>query len=227
MAILHRAAYLSLSALLMIAPAACGGDDDGDDGDDGTTADAGDDDGGDDGEPDAGDDGGDDGEPDAGDEDAGKVEGDQFLLGLNIDAGVLVAGVRIIATINLVEDSADITLQPVIAPECDKATAGEPVGEPRTETGVAVTDGAFELTLDAATLAAGSVDALCDNDVVGDLTVTGTVLKSGPCGELSGSVAMPVPIESITGSFGSLPIEPGTPAADLPVFPDLPVACAK
>jgi hypothetical protein len=223
----------------MIAPAACGGDDD--DGDDGTTADAGDDDGGDDGEPDAGDDdGGDDGEPDAGD-DAGTPEGDQYLLGLAITAdagklGMLNAAVRLIATINLDGATADITLQPVNAPECFEEMpemSGVPAGEPREEADVAIgKDGSFELVLDQAVLAAGTVGSdnpiSCGAEITSDLTVTGTVQKTGPCGEVAGEIVLPISATIVEGSFGSAVIDPpGTTGPDLPVPPDLPTECAK
>src|SRR5262245_59567196 len=108
MSILHRSAYLTLSALLAIVPAACGGDDD-DDGNNNT--------------PDAANNGGDIdaapvGDIDAapvGDIDAAPVVGDQFLLGLDVVASALgmdLPGVsRLIATVNLTSAStADITL---------------------------------------------------------------------------------------------------------------------
>lgn len=220
MSILHRTAYLTLSTFLAIVPAACGGDDDDDDTP--GTPDAGDGD-----EPDAAVD-----EPDAAvdEPDAAVVEGVQYLLGLDVTAtaGELVLNgvVRIIATVDIGKGTADFSLQPVISPVCDEKTTGQPVGDPRVETGVTINkDGSFTLDLTDATLPAGSVGIMlaCGMDINGDLTVEGQVEAAGPCGEISGMGGPPInPV--ITGTFGSVLIENGTIGEDLP--PEV-LTCAK
>ncbi len=213
MSIFHRSAYLTLSTLLAIAPAACGGDDD-----DGNNPDASN--GGADAAPSA------DSAPaaDAAEADAAPIEGDQFLLGLGVEAvtslGTLTGVQRAVATINVTGATADIALQALYAPECNADMSGLPLGDSITSTGVAIGEGGtFTLELTEITLPAGSFgsdNALsCSADVVATLTIAGTVQSDGaPCGTLDGTSEMPLPGTTITGTFGGVPIETGTVGDD-------------
>ena len=200
----------------MIAPAACGGDDDGDDGDDGTTADAGDDDGGDDGEPDAGDDDG--GEPDAGGDDAGGKPIDPsgtFLLGIDVGEGL--AQTSLIATVEASKDlsTADFSLQPIFAEGCDEqGEPGTPAGAALEAAAVPIEGNAFVLDLAGAMLPEGSVSICTVSLTATTLDVSGTVQAEGEaCGTLEGEAEG---LGAIAGTFGSVRIEPETPPEDLP-----------
>jgi hypothetical protein len=217
---ISRTAYLSLAALLTIAPAACGGDDD--DGDGGGAADSG---GG--GQADAGgaDAGG--GEADAGEADAAAESPYDHQIGLAITATVGTMEIptltRLLATITVEGTSAEFTLQPVTSPDCD-GPPGVLVGEPRTETAEVDEKLAFEIILDQATLPVNSVggagaDATCGLEIVGDLTVTGSLQKNGePCGMVTGTIET-IPGTTAEGTFGSVAIEAGTIGEDLPYPP--------
>jgi hypothetical protein len=217
---ISRTAYLSLAALLAIAPAACGGDDDGDDG--GGAADSG---GG--GQADAGggeaDAGG--GEADAGDEaDAAADSPYDHLIGLAVTAAagplMIETSIRLLATITVEGTTAEFTLQPVTSPDCD-GPPGVLVGEPRTETAEVDAKGAFEITLAQATLPMGSVGGAgsattCGVEIIGDLTVTGSLQANGePCGAVTGTITSPLE-GTAEGTFGSVAIKAGTIGEDLP-----------
>jgi hypothetical protein len=221
MSISKRMAFFSLSTLLAIIPAACGDDDAGDD--DGAQADSGSggqaDAGG--GEPDAAG-----GEADAGEPDAAPIEGDQFLLGINLTVedspfGDLTGVSRVIATIAIDGATADFNLQPVVAPECpDAGDSGEVIGPATVVTDVAIgKDGTFEFDVANATFTQGSVGIpqICTlGDVVANLTVSGQVQATGPCGGVEGTSVAPVANLNVTGTFGAVPIETGTVGDDLP-----------
>lgn len=137
--------------------------------------------------------------------------------------------IRLLATITVEGTSAEFTLQPVTSPDCD-GPPGVLVGEPRTETAEVDAKGAFEVTLDEATLPVGSVGGAgsavtCGLEIVGDLTVTGALQANGePCGAVTGSISMPIPGDA-EGTFASVAIEAGTIGEDLPFPPT--VACEK
>ncbi len=213
---ISRTAYLSLSALLAIVPAACGGDDDGDgggaaDSGGGGQADAGG------GEADAGG-----GEADAGEPDAAPVEGDQYLLGVALPGTPLGDGLlRLIATVDVADDgtSADFSLQPIFSPNCPKqGESGIPTGSPLSEAGVAITKGAFSLTFEAVPITTGTLgiddgDAGCALDITIDtLEVSGDVVKTGFCGDVTAMTAL----GTINGTFATVAIEAGTVGEDLP-----------
>jgi hypothetical protein len=228
MSILHRSAYLSLSALLAIVPAACGGDDD----DGGGQADSG---GG--GQADAGggtpDSGG--GTPDSGGgtPDAAPVEGDQFLLAVALPGTPLGDGLlRLIATVNVADDqtSADFSLQPIFSPNCpDQGEDGLPTGDPLSLAGVPIDAGAFTLTFTDVPIADGTLGINDGNTgctagglaSITSLDVTGTVVKTGFCGDVTAQLS--IPSDPLVGTFGTIPIATGTVGADLPNPPT--VAC--
>jgi hypothetical protein len=229
MSIFHRSAYLSLSALLAIVPAACGGDDDDDNG--GGAADSG---GG--GQADAGgggtpDSGG--GTPDSGGgtPDAAPVVGDQFLLGVLLTDLPLIGGdgtLRLIATANVADDgsSADFSLQPVFSPNCpDQGESGIPAGEALSQSGVAIDAGAFALTFTDVAITDGTFGTSDANGnptptgctigaaaMLNELTVTGNVVKTGFCGQVAATTS----VGDLNGTFGTIAIETGTQGADLP-----------
>ena len=225
MSILHRTAYLTLSALLAIVPAACGGDDDDDTADD-TADDTSDDTSDDDGDaPDAGDETPDAGTPDAGDvtPDAAVLEGDQYLMGIDLSVtgtpfGDLAGVTRIIATVALDGASATFQLQPIVAPECAKgapAGSGEPTGEPELVEDVAIAkDGSFEFSLEPAEFPAytSGIEPACTLAIQANLTVTGSVAGGAPCGTIEGEL---VGIAGdVSATFGAVEIEPGTVGDD-------------
>jgi hypothetical protein len=210
MSILHRSAYLTLSAFLTLVPAACGGDDDDDDDDD-TTDDG--------GNPDASVDEPDAGEPDAAAEpDAAVIEGDQFLLGINLTVLGNSGVIRNIATVAIDGATADISLQALISPVCNKANSGQPAGDPLVSTGIAIgKDGSFTIHFDEALIPDDTVGiTLACN--LGDVTaspldVAGQLLPDGTfCGTITGTAAG----QDLTGTFGTVAIEPNTPPEDLP-----------
>jgi hypothetical protein len=218
MSIFHRTAYLTLSTLLAIVPAACGGDDDDDDDTPGNPdASGGDDD------PDAAPD-----DPDAApiEPDATVIEGDQFLLSIELTALGMTGIVRNIATVAIDGTSADLSLQPLFAPECNEKMSGQPVGDPLIATGIEIDpkNGSFTINLVDAAIPPGSVGIAlaCNLDITADtLDVTGNVLPDGTfCGEIAGQSGE----IAITGTFGTVPVKPDTPPEELP---DPVVACEK
>ncbi|HKE20658.1 MAG TPA: hypothetical protein VKB80_37545 [Kofleriaceae bacterium] len=208
MSIFHRSAYLTLSALLAIVPAACGDDDDDDNG--GGAADS----GGGGGQADAGggtpDAGG--GTPDAGGgtpDAAPPIDGQQYLLGIGITDPAAI-NLRFIATVALGETSADFQLQPIVAPECDAATSGQPIGDAVTVTGVPIN---ADLTFEIMTSGTIPTDAnpLTCGDLAGDFDVMGQLqADQTACGTVSASAG---PITA-TGTFGTVAIETGTVGDD-------------
>ena len=211
---ISRTAYLSLAALLAIAPAACGGDDDGDDG--GGAADS----GGGGGQADAGggeaDAGGGEADAGGGEADAAPVDGAQYLLGIGITVP-LPLEFRFIATVDLGKSSGDFSLQPIVSADCDAEEAGNPVGDAESAIGVPIEkDGSFEINLPGGTIPTTANPLNC-MDLTGDFVVTGAIQKDlTACGE----VAVTAPIMA-SGTFGTVAIEPGTIGDDnlpAPVF---------
>ncbi len=147
------------------------------------------------------------------------------LVGLAVTATAgpqeIQTSIRLLATIAVEGTTAEFTLQPITSPDCDKKTPGTLVGDARTESAEVDAKGAFEVTLTAATLPMGSVggagsDLTCAVDIVGDLTITGSLQASGePCGAITGSITSPL-AGTAEGTFGSVAIEPGTIGDDLP-----------
>jgi hypothetical protein len=233
MSIFHRSAYLSLSALLAIVPAACGGDDD-DGGGQADSGGGGQADAGGGGTPDAGG-----GTPDAGGgtpDAAPPIEGDQFLLGVLLTDLPIVGGdgtLRLIATANVADDgsSADFSLQPVFSPNCpDQGESGIPAGEALSQSGVAIDAGAFTLTFTNVAITDGTFGT-SDADgnptptgctiggvaTITELTVTGSVVETGFCGDVTAATT----VGDLNGTFGTIPIETGTQGGDLPDPPTL------
>jgi len=215
MSIFHRTAYLALSTLLLVVPAACGGDDDDDNGDDNGNPDAS-------VRPDAA------VRPDAGGEDpdaaptpdAAPVEGEQFLLSLEITALGMTGVIRNIATINTENPmAADLSLQPIFSPVCNADMDGENVGSPIVANDVDISSGTFTINFDDVTIPAGAIGvaAICGLNVVADFEVQGTVLNGGEgfCGDVDGMASMPV-MTPVTGTFGTVGVPKGTPRDELP-----------
>lgn len=222
MSISRWTGYLSLSAFLLFAAAACGDDDAGTD-DGGGQADAGN--GGgeaDAGEADAA------GEPDAAEADAAPpIKGPQYLLGLSLlvedsPLGDINGVARVVATVAPEGTTADFSLQAVFAPSCDdQGGNGLPAGNPTVVTDVEIgADGSFEIVLDDAVFPGGTVDVpkICGlGDITADLTVTGSIQATGePCGTVTGLTGPPLADLNVTGTFGGVSIEQGTIGEDLP-----------
>jgi hypothetical protein len=224
MSILHRSAYLTLSALLAIVPAACGDDDD-----DGNNDNADDNTGDDTGTPDAA----------VVDIDAAVVDIDAAVGGADASppgGGVLSGSfllailapgsplgdlrIRAIMTVNHtpneeggLEGTADLTIQSLFAPTCtDQGKSGEPDGDPLPVNDVPVdADGAFSFSVTDAVIPPGAIDnaTACGLSVTASLSATGGVVgdENETCGDVTTDPSAPVDLPPLVGTFGTVRLE--------------------
>ena len=120
-------------------------------------------------------------------------------------------------TIDGTSGTLDLSIQPLVATNCDEATGGTETGDPIEASDLAVDEGgAFSLSEEGIPLGQLANDVTC-SDIVADLELSGLIKSEDQfCGDVSGRVVTTG--SNLEGStFGAIRIEPGTRGdADLP-----------
>jgi hypothetical protein len=139
------------------------------------------------------------------------IEG-EFLLAIQTPIGgplrIIVSGST---TANEAGGTADFTFQPIIDDECVPGQGGQPAGEPLPPIeGLTIeADGTFALTQTAATTP-GDANPITCGDILADISFSGcTTSETTFCGDVTGMVMEPIPLDLAGSTFGAVQIETG------------------
>lgn len=146
-----------------------------------------------------------------------------FLLSIATTMPVPVNPIRFLVNATFTAEgdggTVDLTIQPLVATPCDKATGGQLVGEELSIGDIAVaSDGTFEVTVVESVIDGEANPLLCGTPITADITLGGTIVSTdGICGIVSGMVNAPIS-GPLVGTFGAVrlpdPVTLGD--ADLP-----------
>jgi hypothetical protein len=136
----------------------------------------------------------------------------EFLLSIQTPIGgplrIILSGTT---TPNEAGGTADFTFQPIIAENCVAGQGGQPAGDPLAPVeGLSIgTDGTFELTQTGATTP-GDANPITCSDIVADISFSGcTLSETAICGDVTGMVMEPIPLDLSGSTFGAVQIEEG------------------